>query len=473
MSRTFGLALIASLAFASVARADDTAALAYRQAEDLAKQGKWEEACPLYDASYRADPQIGVLLHLADCHEHVGRVASAWAEFNDAVELAHRRGDNREALAQGRADALKPKLAYLHLAPPAKPAPGLSVQRDGLDVTVLVGTDMPIDPGDHEIVATAPGFIEWRKKLTIGTLPTTTPLAIPDLEKQVVPQPVVEPPKVHEGSVKITSQPDAHITIDSIEVGTAGSYQGKVKSGGHQLRVTAPGMRAYQTEIFVADDAQRNIDVTLEKEMPTYVPPPPEDLPSFEVGLAFAPGVKGHGDDPAVLSYRADIGLRLGRRINLGVFAEFASVSANKSCGTDLPGPIPETPFDYGLHYKFNSCFYGMAGLQMYIHLRPKQQVDPYLGFSPGFRFGSINTTPYEGGVATGMSTSQFLPGIAVGSRFGIDYHPYPKVPGFGIGGFLDLQTMIIGDENIDNMNGSKGKTYASFFAGIRSSYAF
>ena len=453
---------------APVARADDTAALAYRQAEDLVKQGKWAEACPLYDASYRADPQIGVLLHLADCHEHVGRIASAWAEFNDAVELAHRRGDNREALAQGRADALKPKLAYLHLAPPASPPPGIVVQRDGFDVTVLVGTDMPIDPGDHEIVARAPGFLEWRKKITIGTLPTTTQLAIPALDKQPEQKPIVEPPKVHQGTVKITSQPDAHISLDSVDVGT-GSYQGKLQSGGHQLRVTAPGMRVYQTEIFVADDAQRTIDVTLEK---VYVPPPPEDLPSFEVGLTFAPGVKGHGDDPAVLSYRGDIGLRLGRRVDLGAFVEYASIRANKSCGTDIPGPIPETPFDYGPHYKFDSCFYVMAGLQLYIHLRPKKDVDPYIGFSPGFRFGSVDTTLYEGGVATAMSTSTFMPGIAVGTRFGIDFHPYPSTPGWGIGGFLDLQTMIVGDENFDNTS-DKGKTYASFFGGLRSSYAF
>src|SRR5579863_10037738 len=167
MSRRPLIVILVAILSPRLARSDDTAALAYQQAVQLEKQGKFAEACPLYDASYRADPQIGVLLHLADCHEHIGKLASAWAEFSDAVELAHRRGDNRESLAQQRADALKPKLAYLHLAPPASPPPGLAVFRDGLDVTVLVGTDMPIDAGDHEIRATAPGYLEFTKKLTI------------------------------------------------------------------------------------------------------------------------------------------------------------------------------------------------------------------------------------------------------------------------------------------------------------------
>ncbi len=121
-------------------------------------------------------PQLGVLLYLANCHEHIGLIATAAAEFDDAAELAHRKGDNREAVAQAHADALKPRLAHLHLAPPATPIPGLVVLRDGIDISVLVGTDMPTDPGEHEIVATAPGRIEWRKKSPIGALPTTVPL---------------------------------------------------------------------------------------------------------------------------------------------------------------------------------------------------------------------------------------------------------------------------------------------------------
>src|SRR5205823_4901204 len=142
---------------APYARADEaTARATFKQAEDLRKAGKWADACPLYEASYRDDPQLGVLLHLADCHEKVDKLATAYSEFLDAAELAQKRGDPRAAGAKAEADALLPRVPKLHIAPPPKLYPGLSVKRDGADVTVLVGSDMPIDAGDHEISASAP-----------------------------------------------------------------------------------------------------------------------------------------------------------------------------------------------------------------------------------------------------------------------------------------------------------------------------
>src|SRR5512140_903687 len=97
-------------AMSSSARADDTlAAASFNQAEALAKQGKWADACPFYEASYRDDPKLGTLFHLADCHERIGKIATAWIEFNDAVDFAKQKNDSREALAKARADALVPR----------------------------------------------------------------------------------------------------------------------------------------------------------------------------------------------------------------------------------------------------------------------------------------------------------------------------------------------------------------------------
>jgi hypothetical protein len=86
------VAIAVATCFGSPAYADQaTAGAAYKQAEQLAKEGKWEEACPLYEASYHSDPQIGVLLHLADCHEHVGRTATAWSRSRVATAPAPTR----------------------------------------------------------------------------------------------------------------------------------------------------------------------------------------------------------------------------------------------------------------------------------------------------------------------------------------------------------------------------------------------
>ena len=189
---------------AGVAHAEDkaTAEAAFDRAMQLVAGGNYRDACPLFDASYRADPELGVLLHLADCHEHIGRVASAWAEFRDAAELARKSGDRREALAQGRAAALAPKLPRLHIAPPTTPIPGLVVLLDGTDISLLISSDLPVDPGDHVLVAHAPGREEWKSTMNVSA--GTTPIEVPPLAESPPPA-APTPPVAH---IETTTQPE-------------------------------------------------------------------------------------------------------------------------------------------------------------------------------------------------------------------------------------------------------------------------
>ncbi|MDB4959418.1 MAG: hypothetical protein JWO36_6987 [Myxococcales bacterium] len=458
------------------ARADEgTAEIAYNQAEELRKQGKWASACPLYQASYRADPQLGVLLHLADCYEHAGMIASAWVEFTDAVDLAHQKKDSREASAQKHADLLAPKVSRLYLKPPPKLIPGLVVTRDGTDLTVLVGTAVPTDPGDHEIAANAPGYLEWKTRVSITTPGATTTLDVPALEK--VPEKPIEiaKPVVHEGTVKITAPADAEIRIDSDPVGT-GHYEGTLKSGGHMLRVTAPGMRMYQAEITILDGETRPIDVLLEKEpavvvAPLVAPPPPaavEDGPSFEVALSTASGVKMRSDDPLVLATRLELAFRIGRHINFGLFTEYGSIQTNNACGLDMPGPTPSTPFDFGTRNQFTRCSYLMPGLQLYIHVLPNKKIDPYFGLAPGFRFGFVDWKSSPGVV----NQSSVFPGIVVGGRAGVDYHPTRDFKIWEVGAFIEAAVTVAGQEATDEYN-KDAQHYVTLFGGLRSSLAF
>ena len=80
---------------------------------------------------------------------------------------------------------------------------------------------------------------------------------------------------LHQGRVIITTGgPKDTILLDGQPVGE-GHYEGVVPSGGHTLRITAPGMRAYQSEITVQDNEARNIQITLDAEksggVPTWV----------------------------------------------------------------------------------------------------------------------------------------------------------------------------------------------------------
>lgn len=111
-------ALLAALLTApQSALAGDPAAadVLFKQAKALAGEGKYAEACPKFEASYNLDKTVGTLMNVADCHENIGRIASAWSEWNTAFEMLKRDGDKRESFALGRRETLAPRLPYLRI----------------------------------------------------------------------------------------------------------------------------------------------------------------------------------------------------------------------------------------------------------------------------------------------------------------------------------------------------------------------
>lgn len=135
------------------ARADDNAAAEalFQQAKTLTEQQRYDEACPKFEASYRLDKALGTLLNLADCEEHTGRIATAWAHWGEAVELAQKGGDKRDAFASGHREALVKRLPMLRLDVAAGKS-SLDVYRDSVKIDpAAFGVPLPSDPGGHVI----------------------------------------------------------------------------------------------------------------------------------------------------------------------------------------------------------------------------------------------------------------------------------------------------------------------------------
>jgi len=172
-------------------------------ARGLMAAGRYAEACAKLAESQRLDPASGTLLNLAVCHEHEGKLTSAWGEFRQAQHEAHRAGRaDREALARTHAAALEPELPFLAFdVREAASVPGLTVVRNGVAVSAAAGsTELPVDPGRVSIVASAPGYqpqskevvIAPRQHLTITLGPlvrvaAATALATPGLHAQAAP----------------------------------------------------------------------------------------------------------------------------------------------------------------------------------------------------------------------------------------------------------------------------------------------
>lgn len=163
----------------------------FEEARTLAKQGKWEEACPKFAQSQKLDPAGGTLLNLANCYEKVGKTASAWVLFMEAEADARKSQRRRRAEeANRRAKLLKPKLSKLQIDV-VEPLKGMTVRRGDEEVSEAQwGSAVPVDPGEYEIVAAAPGMQPWSEKVTVEGEAQEVTVTVPKLEpKPEEPEP--------------------------------------------------------------------------------------------------------------------------------------------------------------------------------------------------------------------------------------------------------------------------------------------
>jgi hypothetical protein len=192
----FGFVLVAGLASAEPSSAQKAmASQFFDDAEKLMASGKAADACPKYAESQRLDPQLGTLLHLADCYEKAGMTASAWTMFKDAVEIATQRNDPRASKAKAKVADLEGKLPRLVVTLAGKAPSGIEVRQDGEVIGgAALGSPVPVDPGKHNITAKAAGFKAWSTAVDVPPGASSTRVAVPELQAepaaQVAPQPV-------------------------------------------------------------------------------------------------------------------------------------------------------------------------------------------------------------------------------------------------------------------------------------------
>jgi hypothetical protein len=177
-----------ALATSHDARADDSSVAAatvlFDDAVKLMDAGRYVEACPKLAKSQALAPSGGTLLALAECNEKSGKVASAWVAYREAATRAASAGKrDAEASALEHAKSLEPRLPRLTVSTPdAGKTSGFEVRRDGVVLKEAeLGVAVPIDPGPHEIVATAPNRKKWLH--TVSTAQgATVEVVIPPLE---------------------------------------------------------------------------------------------------------------------------------------------------------------------------------------------------------------------------------------------------------------------------------------------------
>lgn len=215
--------LAASVASSRVASADEapSAEQLFQEARALVEKGDYAAACPKLDASQKLDPAVGTQFNLADCYEHVGRTATAFALFEEVARIARAAGKfERERSAKERAAVLGPKLARVHLDVKAS-APGLELRIDDALVAKSVWTEaFAIDPGVHRVAALAPSHAPWEATIT-AVESKLTEVSVPELVDTTVraapaPAPVVIAPSSAQKTIALVA---GGIGIAGIAVG--------------------------------------------------------------------------------------------------------------------------------------------------------------------------------------------------------------------------------------------------------------
>ena len=161
----------------------------------LMREARFREACVRLEQSQALDRGIGTMLYLADCYDQLGRTASAWALFRQAASEARAAGQAERALsANQRASELEPKLAKLSVeTSPGGALRGLVFSIDGTAQPMgMWGVALPIDPGEHQVEARAPGYSPWSTTASVPPASSIT-VTIPQLSPDASPAPAPTP----------------------------------------------------------------------------------------------------------------------------------------------------------------------------------------------------------------------------------------------------------------------------------------
>ncbi|MEO8702916.1 MAG: tetratricopeptide repeat protein [Kofleriaceae bacterium] len=123
----------------------------------LYDQGKYIEACVLFEKSFELDPAPGTKLNLAECAERANKPRAAWLLWIAAAEEFERTADRRATFAHERADKLAPKLATVVVDVSKSKRKGLAITVGGRKVSTAGASIVErVDPGSITVTANAP-----------------------------------------------------------------------------------------------------------------------------------------------------------------------------------------------------------------------------------------------------------------------------------------------------------------------------
>ncbi len=148
------LAAVLLQSVAATAAEPSLADQAFEQGRQEMASGNYEQACSLFESSYRAEPATGALLNLAVCEEKLRRLNAAVAHLEQGLnEIAP--NDERRSSIVARLEVLRARIPHLVLRSQKPLDPSVRVTLDEKPIErERLGSALAIDPGRHTIRCT-------------------------------------------------------------------------------------------------------------------------------------------------------------------------------------------------------------------------------------------------------------------------------------------------------------------------------
>jgi PEGA domain len=419
----------------------------YESGKLLYGDGDYGGARVKFQAAYDLAKDPRLLWNMAVCEKgqrHYAKVVGLTQKYlTDGGELLSQ--DDRSE-AKDLLDAIESFTVALTLSVNEA---GAEVAIDGepIGTSPLAGPSV-VDIGTREISVTKPGFKPFHSSVPVGG------------QKQASLQ-VTLLAELHAGELNVAVEQGGSISIDGKPVGRD-HFAGKLKSGGHTLRVEAPGMVPYQSEVVVQDNEKRRIDVVLEP-MRAAAASIERHGPFHDMEFGFRTGygskhtkagneVLGTERDRSVgfIPLWLDIGGRLGRPTYLGLYLQYGWLNKSDTCGIARHGPDPTSPADSDPRFGYQNCFLLKAGVDVVFHLMPRTIVDPYFGFDVGVQGTFAKYQEYDPVTRESRTGNDNNASFQPGFQLGIDYHP---TTGWGLGLFAHA-ALHFGSEGKAQNNG-------------------
>lgn len=232
----------------------------------LASDGDFSGALIKFQSAFDTSKEPRLLWNVAYCQKnlrHYAKVLATLKRYMDeggAVLTAKDRKEAQDLMAMIEPFTTRATFRV------AESGASIYVDDDLLG-TAPLESPVVLDIGERHVRVAKEGFQVFEKTLVIGA---SSEIAVDvALEREI-----------HEGKLIVNAPANAVITLDDKQV-AAQKLEQTVASGGHQIRVSAPGMHPFQTEVVVRDKETRSLDVALE-------PLPPLEKPTLRVAVSCA-----------------------------------------------------------------------------------------------------------------------------------------------------------------------------------------